>query len=106
MLVPTKKLGDPFTRKDLLPVGDERDATGASINGLHKVNHYMVAAECPSATAGGADHMNAFYQTRGRFVLGTVCDGSCGIDVMVQMLGLPETPDVRKKVSAKPSTPS
>ena len=88
--------------EDLLPVGDQTDAWGNPVNGLVNVNHWVSAV----FTGGGADAaeaadpLNKFYQVLGRFVLGTVCDGDCGIDVMAQMLELPQTLETRTRIRA------
>eukprot|EP00959_Pyramimonas_sp_CCMP1952_P329762 6904155-Pyramimonas_sp.AAC.1 len=42
--------------------------------------------------------MNKIYQHRARFVLGTVCDGDCGIDVVTQMLELPQNAETRAHI--------
>ena len=66
------------------------------MNGLHKVNHWVAALE-----GGGdldevaADPLSQRYHALDRFVLGTVCDGNCGLDVMTQMLQWPQTDESR-----------
>ena len=61
------------------------------VNGLHNVSCWASAVHA----GGGADAaeavepLNKFCQVRDRFVMGTVCDGDCGIDVMTQMVEWP-----------------
>ena len=73
--------GDAFTAQDLKPVTDEHP--------LHEVRHWVAAVAAGVAVHSGMDPLNKFYGPLEHFVLGTVCDGNCGIDVMALMLELP-----------------
>ena len=92
--------GGSFTHADLLPVGDLTDAEGNPVNALRNVNHWVAAVY----TGGGdeaavaAEPLNQFYHKMDRFVLGTVCDGCCGMDVMTQMLEWPQTAESRGRL--------
>ena len=86
--------------EDLLPVGDQTDAWGNPVNGLVNVNHWVSAVFIGGGadSAEAADPLNKFYQVRERFVLGTVCDSDCGMDVMTQMLELPQNAESRTRI--------
>ena len=80
------------TINDLMPVGER--------HGLHQVNHWVAAVLHGGGAdpAEAADPLNRFYQQRDRFVIGTVCDGDCGIDVMTQMLERAQNADTRTEL--------
>ena len=84
--------------RDLLPVGDQKDEKGNPINGLHNVNHWVAAVTAGGSATEAADPLNLFYQERDRFVIGTVCDGDCGMDVMTQMLEWPQNFESRTRM--------
>ena len=51
---------------------------------------------------GEGHSIQTYYSSLGMALLGTVCDGDCGIDVACQMKGLPQTPDQRARVREEP----
>ena len=72
---------------DMVPVGEEHP--------LRKCKHFVAAAYLGEPLGGAGHSLEQFYQTLGVVVPGTVCDGDCGIDVMCNMLQLPQTLDAR-----------
>ena len=83
-------------RARLMPVSDAHPL------GLCK--HYLAAASMGGSLAGEAHDIEGFYSTLGVAVLGTVMDGDCGIDVMCQMLSLPQTFQQRLALREDPGT--
>ena len=83
---------DWCTMNDLMPVGEQF--------GLRHVNHWVAAVLHSGGAdpAEAADPLNRFYQQRDRFVIGTVCDGDCGIDVMTQMLERAQNEETRTQL--------
>ena len=72
---------------------------------VSKVSHFVAAVHLergagPMVAVGerAGSRLEAFYARLGVVVLGTVCDGDCGVDVMCQMLGLPQDAATRKHV--------
>ena len=60
-------------------------------NPLHKCKHFVAAAHVGEPLGAAGHSLEEFYQSRGVVLLGTVVDGDCGIDVMCNMLSLPQT---------------
>ena len=69
---------------------------------LNLCRHYVaaVAAPMPLDAAAWKDTLTcqAFYQSRGIALLGSVVDGDCGIDVMNMMLDKPQSMDARTEL--------
>ena len=78
----------------MYPISDMRTA--------RKTSHFVAAVSVgdillePGYQCGS--ELERFYYDRGVVVLGTVCDGDCGIDVVCQMIGAPQTPEQRRLV--------
>ena len=66
-------------------------------NPLDRCRHYMAAVPAPSKndTARAATPFEEFMRQRNRMVQGTIGNGDCGLDMMCQMLSLPETQEAR-----------
>ena len=67
----------------LMPVSEQHPL------GLCK--HFLAAAPMGGSLGGDAHDIEGYYSALGVAALGTVMDGDCGIDVMCQMLSLPQT---------------
>ena len=71
---------------------------------LHRCRHYVAAVAAPDVAAVAAsdskDAMNfqAFYESRGIVLLGSVVDGDCGVDVMNMMLDKPQSLENRTQL--------
>ena len=71
---------------------------------LHRCRHYVAAVAAPDVAAVAAsdskDAMNfqAFYESRGVVLLGSVVDGDCGVDVMNMMLDKPQSLENRTQL--------
>lgn len=67
---------------------------------LHVCRHYISATRIPCAAITGhsTNVMENMYQGLGVYLQGTVMDGDCGIDVMTQMLAMPETLASRQRI--------
>ena len=70
---------------------------------LNVCNHYVggVAMGC-QGPAVAVPTIEGFYTSLGIALLGTICDGDCGIDVACQMLGLPQTASQRALLREEP----
>ena len=88
VLDPDGDLFGEWTREALKPVSPE--------NPLHEVRHWVAAVAVGGACFEGADPLNKFYGPLGQWIVGTVCDGNCGIDLMAMMLERPQNAETRK----------
>ena len=80
-------------RARLVPISDEHP--------LYLCRHFVAATETDTAVAEGevcSSDFEQLYASRGVWLLGTVLDGDCAIDVMTQMAGLPSTYGARCEV--------
>ena len=70
---------------------------------LNVCNHYVggAAMGC-QGPAVAVPTIEGFYSSLGIALLGTICDGDCGIDVACQMLGLPQTASQRALLREEP----
>ena len=76
---------------ELVPISDEHP--------LSKTCHFVAGIEIPGpAVAGETCRFEAFYSSLGVATLPTVCDGDCGLDTMILMLGQPPAFEARKKL--------
>ena len=60
---------------------------------LHKCNHWLAGAKVASCEPFPGPEIEAVYSRLGVVVMGTVVDGNCGIDVMLQMEQVPTSPE-------------
>lgn len=88
VLAAAEDLFGEWTTVELRPVTPE--------NPLHEVRHWVAAVAVGGVCSEGADALNRFYGPLGQWVLGTVCDGNCGIDLMAMMLQKPQNAETRK----------
>ena len=75
-------------RAHVRPVSDEHP--------LHCCNHFIAAVPMEEVLPGPAHTIEGFYSILGIALLGTVVDGDCGIDVLRQMEGLPQSRGQRR----------
>ena len=54
---------------------------------LDECKHFVASVSLPGPVDIAGESMEAFYQRHGQVLLPTLCDGDCGIDVMLQMIG-------------------
>ena len=73
--------------QDLLPVSPQHP--------LHEVRHWVAAVAVGAPCLDGVDPLNVFYGPLGQWIVGTVCDGNCGVDLMAMMLQKPLNPETR-----------
>ena len=80
---------------ELMPVSEDYP--------LNVCHHYVggVAMGC-QGPAVAVPTIEGFYSSLGIALLGTICDGDCGIDVACQMLGLPQTASQRALLREEP----
>ena len=64
---------------------------GSETHPLNLCQHYVAAAQMEHVLDGNPASIEGFYMQLGVALLGTVVDGDCGIDVLCQMAGLPQT---------------
>ena len=70
---------------------------------LHRCRHYVAAVAAAlgaldAPAAKDALNFQAFYESRGVVLLGSVVDGDCGVDVMNMMLGSPQSLENRTQL--------
>ena len=74
---------DPAVAGGMVPVSETHP--------LNLCHHYVAATQMEHALDGNPASIEGFYMQLGVALLGTVVDGDCGIDVLCQMAGLPQT---------------
>lgn len=62
---------------------------------LHETKHFLSAIQLSAPVDSNADTLEAYYHKLAVALLGTVCDGDCGVDCCCQMLCLPQTSQQR-----------
>ena len=80
-------------RANLVAISDEHP--------LYQCRHFVAATQTDTAVAEDevcASDFEQLYASKGVWLLGTVLDGDCAIDVMTQMAGLPSTYGARCEV--------
>jgi hypothetical protein len=73
----------------------------SEIRPLEMCRHFVACTTILAAVGQVGKSTSEFeelYNRKGVVVLGTVCDGDCGLDVMTQMLSLGQTFEVRKQL--------
>ena len=73
----------------------------SEVRPLELCRHFVACATIGDAMDELDEKVTEFerlYSQKGVVVLGTVCDGDCGIDVMTQMLSLPQTLKARNQL--------
>ena len=69
---------------------------------MWECRHYVVGVAYGGVEDEDGEGLEAFYGRLGVAVLPTVCDGDCGVDVMMHMLGEASTEKSRAALREEP----